>query len=1162
MANYDPDEEEFANEIANEIANGTNVPYKYEPTPAAVTPLAGLPALVAPAAQPVVEPAGIPAALPAAQAAPSEAGALDFANMPGLGFTGGYGLTKPFELTADQNAEMQKNMDANNWYTDLYGGVGGHISKEDVAKVHKQILDQGLTGQWKGQGFGSAEANALDMAKSLVASGVTNINQLGQGTYYNQQVVQERFVGPNGEVVQELGNGQYGIPQYAINGESGANEIVGYTNVPADQLKKQYGYDAIYDNGGEYGSGSAFQALTPEEQKELKTNANGQMYRRVAGGEGIINKTTGERILSNYNERTQGNAFGGTYSGKGNTGYRVQFDAQGNPLFYTTEASSNDLANMLQGNPLLSAVANIAATSFGGPLGSMALQAAQGKDAGDILKAGALSWAGGQAANYIGGSESVIDALGKTGANIAANAAKSFVTSEGRIDPVAALLSAGVDAGVGAIIGNIPGFEGLDKGTQKLVTKAISQTLQTGKLDPVSLAKLAYQAGTTAMANATNVPNEAQINLANVEFLKTLEPYSASTIADQAPADGNTALTRSLTAQDPNTDQLLAAFLNPQDFSGNPSVQVAGTDSAGALEALRDAGEAGRAGGAGSGTFFDSLGRLRIADEGESEEDARAAAESVIEAEVTENVANAVNSQVPTDDGTASVIDDQIAEQAPSDASSVADQFTQPTTIENIQEIVSPTRSIAQPAPVSEKPVTVPTEAAQLSLVGELIKQIESAQPATQTIEQITAPGLPPEVSQAEPVTEQPVEPVKVGELAPEVTPEVQALIDEAVTGQQESAQTQQPTIDQQTQQLLSDLSGETDIGVTPEEITPKAEETPQSFDDFLKTIGIDSTDPDATPSPSNQDILDAIGYTDSDSVKSDGTEVLPGTGDELVPGTVDDRYGGTGDVSGYTDPGTLDNGYGGTDAEVLDDGYGGTEPVTLPGTDDDQAKWDTLVDPEDLDTALTEIMSPEQTDTTSPTEDDVLDFIKEHPEYEDFDKEMLEQIKDVTPAEDDIPEMVVTDKKEPPDYDSFDDDMLRQIEDPIPYEEDEDKKSVTPKLPVTPKTPVKPKTPVTGKKSTTEKTPAVNTDALKTLLAALLANQQQQYLPGIGDVARIKSDESLFGAIPGTSPAQDAQETQYDPVAELLAQGDEEYARGGHVDEFSVEALLQILRS
>jgi hypothetical protein len=405
---------------------------------------------------------------------------------------------------------------------DTYGHKTVKMKQSDVDKVKRQILSQGLTDKWKGQGFGSADANALDMAKSLVASGVTDIKQIGQGTYYVPIPVQERLVDNNGQGVTQK-DGKYYVPRYEVNGYTGETEPVGTTEIDPKTVKKQYGYEQQYTD--ENGSSSRFEILTPEQQSKLKTDANGQMSFLVPGGEGIINKDTGERILSNYNERTQGNAFGGTYAGKGNTAYRVQFDAKGNPVFYTTEASSNDLLNILQGNPILNAVANIGAAYFGGPLGTMALQAAQGKDTTDILKAGALSWAGGQAGSYLSGSESLVDVLGKTGANIAANAAKSFITSEGRLDPVAALLSGGMDAGVGAIIGNIPGFEGLDKGTQTLVTKAISNTLRTGKLDPVSLAQAAFKAGTSAMANATNVPTEAQTSLANYDFLKTLEPY-------------------------------------------------------------------------------------------------------------------------------------------------------------------------------------------------------------------------------------------------------------------------------------------------------------------------------------------------------------------------------------------------------------------------------------------------------------------------------------------------------------------------------------------------------------------------------------------------------------------------------------------------------------
>jgi hypothetical protein len=410
----------------------------------------------------------------------------------------------------------QAEIDA--YYNDLYQGKGGHISKTDVAKVQKQILSQGLTSKWKGQGFGSAEANALDMAKSLVASGVTDIKQLGQGTYYAPQAVTERLVNAGGQPVQQNGGKYYvEVPDYNTGNFS-------LQEVDPKEVTKQVGITTTESNG-DYGSNDVFTPLTAEQQKQVKTDATGQRTVPIAQGQGIINKDTGERILSNYNERTQGNAFGGTYAGKGNTAYRVQFDAKGNPIFYTTEASSNTLLNILQSNPVLNMAANAAAAYFGGPLGTMALQAAEGKDAGDILKAGALSWAGGQAGAYLSGSESLVDVLGQTGANIAANAAKSFVTSEGRIDPVAALLAGGMDAGVGAIIGNIPGFEGLDKGTQTLVTKTISNTLRTGKLDPASLVQAAFKAGTSAMANATNTPTEAEFNAANTEFLKTLEPY-------------------------------------------------------------------------------------------------------------------------------------------------------------------------------------------------------------------------------------------------------------------------------------------------------------------------------------------------------------------------------------------------------------------------------------------------------------------------------------------------------------------------------------------------------------------------------------------------------------------------------------------------------------
>jgi hypothetical protein len=114
------------------------------------------------------------------------------------------------------------------------------------------------------------------------------------------------------------------------------------------------------------------------------------------------NKITGQAVPVTYSERQTGNAFGGTFEGKGNTGYRVDFST-GTPVFYTTGASSNDLFNLLQDNKLLNIAANVAAATFGGPLGAGALQLAQGKDLKDAAKAAALAYAGRELTNSFGG---------------------------------------------------------------------------------------------------------------------------------------------------------------------------------------------------------------------------------------------------------------------------------------------------------------------------------------------------------------------------------------------------------------------------------------------------------------------------------------------------------------------------------------------------------------------------------------------------------------------------------------------------------------------------------------------------------------------------------------------------------------------------------------
>ncbi len=177
------------------------------------------------------------------------------------------------------------------------------------------------------------------------------------------------------------------------------------------------------------------------------------------GENGIINKATGEQLASGYGERTGGNLWSGSFEGKGNTGFGVQFDAKGNPVFYTQGASSNDLVNILGDNKLLNAAAQLGAAYFGGPAGTAALNAAMGKDLGDIAKATLLSYAGGQAANSVAGLEGIQDVLGKTGTDIASKAASSFVTNEGKFDLEKFLLSQGLTAGKNALTSSLDGLK-------------------------------------------------------------------------------------------------------------------------------------------------------------------------------------------------------------------------------------------------------------------------------------------------------------------------------------------------------------------------------------------------------------------------------------------------------------------------------------------------------------------------------------------------------------------------------------------------------------------------------------------------------------------------------------------------------------------------------
>ena len=254
-----------------------------------------------------------------------------------------------------------------------------------TSALAKQILGQGITDKWTGQGFGSAEANAKDMAKILAGIGITDIKQFGKGPVY--QPVYKGGETYNGQRVSQYGDDEGNSykafldpargwiklpddaklePVWVQQQESGTDDLgnMQYVDVPIDQSKVQF--------------------------------VDGKPV--LKAGETFGNKETGQAVPNTYSERQTGNFFGGTFAGSGNTGYGVQFDENGNPYFYTQGASSSDIGKIA---PLLSIASFIPGVApFAQGLNAL-IAAKQGNILGAAL--GALGAAGGAGFTDIGG---------------------------------------------------------------------------------------------------------------------------------------------------------------------------------------------------------------------------------------------------------------------------------------------------------------------------------------------------------------------------------------------------------------------------------------------------------------------------------------------------------------------------------------------------------------------------------------------------------------------------------------------------------------------------------------------------------------------------------------------------------------------------------------
>lgn len=135
------------------------------------------------------------------------------------------------------------------------------------------------------------------------------------------------------------------------------------------------------------------------------------------------NKETGQAVPVTYSERQTGNAFGGTFEGKGNTGYRVDFTPEGTPIFYTTGASSSNAGEIIKPFAQMALLAagiggleSLGLGAGGAGASSGALGATEAATAFDLANAGILGGSSGFTAAELAAIEAA--QAGATGAGL------------------------------------------------------------------------------------------------------------------------------------------------------------------------------------------------------------------------------------------------------------------------------------------------------------------------------------------------------------------------------------------------------------------------------------------------------------------------------------------------------------------------------------------------------------------------------------------------------------------------------------------------------------------------------------------------------------------------------------------------------------------------
>ena len=398
---------------------------------------------------------------------------------------------------------------------------------ETINKMRDNILAQGTSDKWTGQGHGSPQANALVMAQSLYNAGITRLEDFGKVPTYEPVVIRNYY---NGHELQVTGTDEWGNGggDYYYREPSGSYDFDGYPESRTVMVPKNATLEPRYFktvDGGMDGDGNAISALSPLASDDVITKDGQKVYK---SGETFGNKVTGKAVPANY-DRAGGDIWSGTFAGDGSTGYGVQFNELGMPIFYAAYGGSTSdwgfisqilsIASMIPGphqpfTMALNAVGN----------------AANGNTVGAILSALGAANAYGQAFNTLpttlGTQAFDIDTLGdyvaagveNTAANWLATNAGSITTATQGVQLLNALDKNNLQGIISSLIG---------------ISPQIGITIPEDLMRPVQYAAVAsalskgdFAGATYAAATLTNNSNlklaSSGLNLVNA--LKSGDP--------------------------------------------------------------------------------------------------------------------------------------------------------------------------------------------------------------------------------------------------------------------------------------------------------------------------------------------------------------------------------------------------------------------------------------------------------------------------------------------------------------------------------------------------------------------------------------------------------------------------------------------------------------